>query len=68
MKVGDLVRGIFPDINDRYPNGSAKHKEYVGLVIDVYNEEGYNANRVKVLVQGQKRWAMDYSLRLVGVA
>ena len=60
------MRGIFPDTNDRYPNGSAKHKEYVGLVIDVYEEVGYKANRVKVLVQGQVQWAMDYSLRLVG--
>ncbi len=51
------------------PNGSAKHKEYVGSSSSMfYNEEGYNANRVKVLVQGREHWTMDYSLRLVGVA
>ena len=68
FQVGDLVSGRFVDLSDRYPNGQAKHKNYVGLVIGVYIEEGYNAYRVKVLIQGQEHWAMDYSLELVEAA
>ena len=65
---GDLVRGRFVDHSDRYPNGQPKHKEYVGLVVGVFTEEGYGAYRVKVLIQGVERWAMDYSLSLVEAA
>ena len=68
FQVGDLVQGRFVDHSDCYPNGQPKHKNYVGLVIGVFIEEGYGAYRVKVLIQGEERWAMDYSLKLVEVA
>jgi len=68
FQVGDLVSGRFVDLSDRYPNGQPKHKEYVGLVIGVFIEKGYGAYRVKVLIQGQEHWAMDYCLHLVEAA
>ena len=68
FEVGDLVSGRFVDRTDRYPNGQPKHKEYMGLVVGVFIEEGYGAYRVKVLIQGQEKWAMDYSLKLVEAA
>lgn len=68
FQVGDLVQGLFVDRTDCYPNGQPKHKNYVGLVIGVFIEEGYEAYRVKVLIQGEERWAMDYSLKLMEVA
>lgn len=68
LQVGDLVSGRFVDHSDRYPGGSPKHKDYFGLVIGVYPEEGAGAYRVKVLIQGENRWAMDYCLNLVETA
>lgn len=65
FKPGDLVRGHFVDHSDHYPGGSPKHKDYVGLVTGVFMETGCAAYRVKVLVQEQEHWAMDYQLKLM---
>ena len=68
FQVGDLVRGRFVDHSDQYPGGAPKWKDYVGLVIGVYPEEGAGAYRVKILIHGKERWAMDYCLNLVETA
>ena len=65
FQVGDLVSGSFADHNDRYPGGSPKFKEMVGIVTQVEIEEGYGTYRVAILMNNKIGWAFDYSLTLV---
>ena len=68
FQVGDLVSGSFPDHNDRYPGGSPKHKEMVGIVTRVEREEGYETYRVAILISNEIRWSFDTGIRLVEAA
>ena len=68
FQVGDLVSGRFPDHNDRYPGGSPKFKEEIGIVTGVFIEEGAGTYRLSLIVRGVEKWAFDYSLTLVEAA
>ena len=68
FQVGDLVSGSFPDHNDRYPGGSPKHKEMVGIVTQVEIEEGYGTYRVAILIGNEIRWSFSYGVNLVEAA
>ena len=68
FQVGDLVSGSFADHNDRYPGGSPKFKEMLGIVMCVEIEEGYETYRVAVLMNNQIGWAFSYALHLVEAA
>ena len=68
FKVGDLVIGRFCDQTDCYPGGSPKYKTEYGIVTGVYTEEGAGAYRLSLIVRGEEKWAMDYSVRLVETA
>ncbi len=68
FQVGDLVSGSFVDHNDRYPGGSPKHKEMVGIVTQVEIEKGYETYRVAILINNEIRWSFDTGIRLVEAA
>ena len=68
FEVGDLVRSVFPDHSDLYPNGSPRFKKMIGIVTGVYIEEGYETYRVSILIRGEERWAHNFSLHLVEAA
>jgi hypothetical protein len=68
FEVGDLVRGLFPDHSDLYPNGSPRFKKRVGLVTGVYVEEGYETYRLSIFIRNEIIWSFNYNLYLVETA